>query len=126
MLIILGTDNNTAELMNKFSKMIKFLYSLDHFLKIYQRMLGVRMLYDTYKNRNAELEIINLLKNEVGVSSMNKINLMIQDYKFSDDFNRQMHENFRKKIPFVMQVMMLTSGSWQINDPKNKSNLVPP
>ena len=43
--------------------MIKFLYSLDHFLKIYQRMLGVRMLYDTYKNRNAELEIINLLKN---------------------------------------------------------------
>ena len=29
-----------------------------------------------------------MLRNEVGVSSMNKINSMVLDYKFSDNFNQ--------------------------------------
>ncbi len=43
--------------------MLKFLYSLDQFLKIYQKMLGIRILYDQFKNKQLEMEVINMLKN---------------------------------------------------------------
>ena len=61
---------------------------MDAFLKFYQKLLGVRMLYDTFKNKQIEYQIITMLRNEVGVSSMNKINSMVLDYKFSDNFNQ--------------------------------------
>lgn len=106
--------------------MVKLLYSLDQFLKTYQRMLGVRILYDVFKNKNAEMDIINLLKSEVGVSSMNKINMMIQDYRFSEQFNLQYVPEFKEHFSFNFQVMMLTSGSWVIKDLKQDKELVPP
>lgn len=106
--------------------MIKFLHSLDAFLKLYQRTLGVRILYDTFKNRTQEIEIINLLKNEVGVSPMNKINSMIQDLKYSEQFQTQYGDLFKNSLPFTFQVNILTSGSWEIPDHKKNKKLVPP
>lgn len=31
------------------------MYSLDQFLKVYQKMLGLRVLYDNFKNRDVEM-----------------------------------------------------------------------
>lgn len=47
-----ATDNSLKELVIRISKMLKFLYSLDQFLKIYQKMLGIRILYDQFKNKD--------------------------------------------------------------------------
>ena len=52
---------------------------------------------------------------------MAKINSMISDYKFSENFTK-----LRNKISFNLQVTILTSGSWQIHDHKNFKKLVPP
>ncbi len=40
-----------SDLTIKISKISKYLYSYDSFIKLYQRLLGLRMLYDNYKKR---------------------------------------------------------------------------
>ena len=57
---------------------------------------------------------------------MNKIHSMIQDYKFSDNFNEEKVKSIRNKFSFNLQVMILTSGCWQIQDLQQGKSLVPP
>lgn len=66
-----------------------------------------------------------MLKNEVGVGSVSKITGMIQDFKFSENFNAEKLSVFRNNIPFTFQIMLLTSGQWHIQDLKNDKKLVP-
>jgi hypothetical protein len=54
--------NEMSDLVVKISKISKYLYSYDAFIKLYQRLLGLRMLFDNFKKRDVELGIINLLK----------------------------------------------------------------
>lgn len=67
-----------------------------------------------------------MLKNEVGIASMTKMTAMIQDYKFSENFNSEKLSTFRSSIPFNFQMTILTSGQWQVQDFKNGKKLVPP
>lgn len=55
-----------------------------------------------------------------------KITTMLQDLRFSENFNSDKLTIFRNNIPFNFQITLLTSGGWQIQDQKNKSKLVPP
>lgn len=50
---------------------------------------------------------------------------MIQDYKFSQNFNSERSTLFRNKIPFHFNVNLITSGAWQIQDLKSGKKLVP-
>jgi hypothetical protein len=43
-------------------KISKYLYSYDYFMKEYQKLLGLRILYDNFKNEEAEFALINMLK----------------------------------------------------------------
>jgi hypothetical protein len=54
--------NENSDIVLKISKISKYLYSYDAFIKLYQRLLGLRMLYDNYKRKDYELSIINMLK----------------------------------------------------------------
>jgi hypothetical protein len=89
-------------------------------------MLGIRMLYDQFKNKDVEMEIINMLKNEVGIGSLAKVTTMIQDYKFSENLNAEKSTIFRNNISFNFQITLITSGAWQVQDLKNNKKLVPP
>jgi hypothetical protein len=51
---------------------------------------------------------------------------MVSDYMFSENFNNDKANQFKNSVGFTLQVMVLTSGSWQINDSKCGKNLVPP
>jgi len=51
-----------SDLTLKISKISKHLYSYDAFIKLYQKLLGLRMLFDNFKKKDIELGIINLLK----------------------------------------------------------------
>lgn len=75
--------NESSELTLKIGKISKYLYSYDAFIKLYQKLLGFRMLFDNFKKKDVEFAIINLLKNEAGISSLNKISSMVSDYMFS-------------------------------------------
>lgn len=72
------------------------------------------------------MEIINMLKNEVGIASLAKVSIMIQDYKFSENLNSEKASVFRNNIPFNFQITLITSGAWQVQDLKNNKKLVPP
>ena len=56
---------------------------------------------------------------------MNKITSMVQDYKFSENFNLEKVPSFRNKLKFNFQVMILTAGCWQIQDLQHGKNRVP-
>jgi hypothetical protein len=49
---------------------------------------------------------------------------MISDQKSSEAWNIDFQ--LKNKFAFGFEVMMLTSGSWEINDPKCGRSLVPP
>lgn len=42
-----------SDLTVKISKISKYLYSYDAFIKLYQKLLGLRMLYDCFKRKDA-------------------------------------------------------------------------
>ncbi len=56
---------------------------------------------------------------------MNKISCMVSDYAFTENFNTEKGPVLAEKIGFKMQVMVLTSGSWQVHDTKLKNSCVP-
>jgi hypothetical protein len=43
-------------------RVYKYLYSSDAFLKMYQKLLTMRILNDQFKNRDYEHDLINKLK----------------------------------------------------------------
>ena len=57
-----------------------------------------------------------MLKNEAGINATSKISNMIQDQKSSEIWNSEFQ--LKNMFGFGFDVMMLTSGSWEINDPK--------
>lgn len=54
-----------SDLTIKIGKISKYLYSWDAFIKLYQKLLGFRMLFDNFRKKETELGIINLLKVEI-------------------------------------------------------------
>ena len=66
-----------------------------------------------------------MLKNEVGIAQIAKISTMLQDLRFSENFNSEKSTVFRNNIPFNFQITLLTSGGWQIQDHKNGKKLIP-
>jgi hypothetical protein len=53
---------NSECLISQVGRISKYLYSYDYFIKVYQKLLGLRILYDTFKNQEAEYALITLLK----------------------------------------------------------------
>ena len=63
MLKMEDTDSfNSENLISQVGRISKYLYSYDYFLKIYQKLLGLRILYDNFKNQQAEYALITLFK----------------------------------------------------------------
>ncbi len=44
--------NEISDLVQKIAKISKHLYSYDAFIKLYQRLLGLRMLFDNFKKKD--------------------------------------------------------------------------
>lgn len=55
-------DAATEELVAHVGKISKYLYSYDYFMKMHQKLLGLRILYDNFKNQEAEYALIAMLK----------------------------------------------------------------
>lgn len=51
---------------------------------------------------------------------------MVSDFMFSENFNVENANQLKSDVGFTLQVMILTSGSWQIHDSKNGKACVPP
>lgn len=64
------------------------------------------------------------MQNEAGLNATSKLANMISDQKSSEGWNAEFQ--LKNKFGFGFEVMMLTSGSWEINDPKCARTLVPP
>lgn len=121
-----GDNEDFGVVIANVMRVYKYLYSSDTFLKMYQKLLTMRILNDQFKNKDSELDVINKLKSESGASALTKITTMISDIDVSDKFNA----NFVATRPdlndiFNFRVTLLTSGSWPIQDYKSGRKLVP-
>ena len=93
----------------------------------------MRVLSDNFKNKDMETDLISQLKvdffiiqTEAGAGALSKITTMINDIsnseKFYEDFVKN-DKNFNKNFEF--KLMILTSGSWPIFNPKSGHENVP-
>lgn len=57
-----GVQGTSEDIVNQIKKISKYLYSYDYFLKMHQKLLGLRILYDNFKNQEAEYALIGMLK----------------------------------------------------------------
>lgn len=57
-----GGNIGSEEIVTQVGKISKYLYSYDYFMNIYQKLLGLRILYDTFRNEEAEFALINMFK----------------------------------------------------------------
>jgi len=48
--------------VTQIGKISKYLYSYDYFMNMHQKLLGLRLLYDNFKNQEAEFALIAMLK----------------------------------------------------------------
>ncbi len=48
-----GGANNSEEIVTQIGKISKYLYSYDYFMNMHQKLLGLRLLYDNFKNQEA-------------------------------------------------------------------------
>ena len=51
--IMLKKDDNSSnpeEIVQQIGKISKYLYSYDYFMNMHQKLLGLRILYDNFKN----------------------------------------------------------------------------
>jgi hypothetical protein len=55
-------NNNSEEIVSQVRKISRYLYSYDYFLKMHQKLLGLRILYDNFRNQEAEYALIAMLK----------------------------------------------------------------
>ncbi len=44
-------NNNSEEIVLQVRKISRYLYSYDYFLKMHQKLLGLRILYDNFRNQ---------------------------------------------------------------------------
>lgn len=123
------SKNNPEEctlMIGNVMKIYKYLYSPDNFLKLYQKLLTLRILNEQFKSRESELELITKLKAESGASALTKISTMISDVDISERFyNDNIKNNLAFNRNFSFTVQFLTTGSWPITDHKSEKNLVP-
>lgn len=68
--------------------------------------------------------MIALIRNEAGLNAISKINNMLSDHKSSLGWNMEI--GLKKTYGFDIDVMMLTSGSWEVTDPKCGQTRIPP
>lgn len=57
-----GGNSNAEEIVLQIGKISKYLYSYDYFMNMHQKLLGLRLLYDNFKNQEAEFALIAMLK----------------------------------------------------------------
>jgi hypothetical protein len=46
-----GGMGNSEEIVVQVGKISKYLYSYDYFMNMHQKLLGLRLLYDNFKNQ---------------------------------------------------------------------------
>jgi hypothetical protein len=74
-------SNNSEELILQVSKLSKYLYSYDYFMKMHQKLLGLRILYDNFKNQEAEYALIGMLKVEGIVCRMKPAPMQLLSFR---------------------------------------------
>ena len=52
----------TEEVVEQVGRISKYLYSYDYYLNMHQKLLGLRILYDSFRNEEAEFALIAMLK----------------------------------------------------------------
>lgn len=112
-----GVNNEETELrLDAIVKLFCCLHGRDLFIKKYSQFLSQRLLNKTSISREAEEIMLQKLKVECGLNTVNKMSQMFTDIKLSKDLQTEFeskHSNTVNGITFSSEILM--GGNWPVD-----------
>ena len=117
-------DNEINNLFDRILEIFRLLQDKDEFENFYSSYLSKRLLAGASQNDEAEKLFISKLKKECGPHYPSKMETMMKDMKVSSELN----EDFKitaehRRIPFTMNVHVLTTGKWPNDSIEDKCSI---
>lgn len=110
------SEEEITEVLQSTVEIFRFLSEKDIFEDYYKIHLAKRMLYGKSVSDDAERNMINMLKLEIGVSFTNKLEGMLKDMKVSTDLISSFKTfNADEKLSVDLIPTILTSTFWPIS-----------
>lgn len=111
-----GVSNEETEArLDAIVRLFCCLHGRDVFIKQYTKFLSIRLLNKTSISREAEESMLNKLKVECGLNTVNKMSQMFTDIQLSKDLQAEFESkrgNLIDGIAFSAEVLM--SGNWPV------------
>ena len=106
-------DHEINNLFDRILEIFRLLSDKDEFENFYSSNLSKRLLAGVSQNDEAEKLFIQKLKKECGPHYPSKMETMMKDIKVSEELNTDFKITAeRRRIPFEMNVHVLTTGKW--------------
>ena len=111
-------NEETEKRLDAIVRLFCCLHGRDVFIKNYEKFLSMRLLNKTSISREAEEIILNKLKVECGLNTVNKMSQMFTDIQLSKDLQIEFERLNNNKteisgITFSAEVLM--SGNWPVD-----------
>ncbi|VDM58101.1 unnamed protein product [Angiostrongylus costaricensis] len=108
-------ENELEDMLSQVMVVFKYIEDKDVFSKFYTKMFSKRLISETSASEEAEVSLINKLKQMCGFEYTNRLSKMINDTQISKDSCSEFRDYLNsRKIDLTMDfsMLILSSGSW--------------
>ncbi|KAE9415044.1 hypothetical protein Angca_008267 [Angiostrongylus cantonensis] len=108
-------ENELEDMLSQVMVVFKYIEDKDVFSKFYTKMFSKRLISETSASEEAEVSLINKLKQMCGFEYTNRLSKMINDTQISKDSCCEFRDYLNsRKIDLRMDfsMLILSSGSW--------------
>jgi len=122
-------EGNIEDLQNDIVAIFRYLPDKDVFMQYFSKLMAKRFISGTSVGEEMEVSMVNKLKAVQGSEFTTKATRMIAEVNVNATLNSELQEYFsakRIKVPFGVNIMVLSSGSWPIATPHTSITLPRP
>lgn len=108
-------ENELEEMLSQVMVVFKYIEDKDVFSKFYTKMFSKRLISETSASEEAEVGLINKLKQMCGFEYTNRLSKMINDTQISKDSSIEFRDYLANRnidLGIDFNMLILSSGSW--------------
>jgi len=110
------SNEETEQRVDAIVRLFCCLHGRDVFIKYYSKRLATRLLNKTSISREAEEAMLNKLKVECGLNTVNKMSQMFTDIQLSKDLQTEYDSKHGALVAGIsFQAEILTNGTWPVD-----------
>ncbi|PAV60854.1 hypothetical protein WR25_02273 isoform I [Diploscapter pachys] len=116
----LPEEEELEKMLDDVMIVFKYIEDKDVFSKHYTKMFSKRLIYDQSASEDAEVSLINKLKQNCGFEYTSKLTKMITDMQLSKDLCGKFRSHCSdtgKDLGVDLNILVLTSGTWPTMPP---------